>query len=75
MTGDIVPHDIWSTTQDDNTKVIQKTSDAILKHFPTATVIPVLGNHETHPVNLYVLYCIRSIQAFGNNNPNNDGKF
>jgi len=52
MTGDIVPHNVYSTTQADNTKVIQNTAKLILQYFPNMTVVPVLGNHEPHPVNL-----------------------
>lgn len=52
MTGDVVPHNIWSTTRADNSKTIHKVAGMILKHFPNMKVLPVLGNHEPHPVNL-----------------------
>jgi len=51
MTGDLVPHNIWYTEKDHNSHVIRRASSLIYSHFPHATVIPCLGNHEPHPVN------------------------
>lgn len=51
-TGDIVPHNIWSTTSEGVKAVISEINGLIEKKFPNIPVFPCLGNHEAHPVNV-----------------------
>jgi len=53
MTGDLVPHNIWYTNQEENSEIIRDVSAVIRNYFPDTRVIPCLGNHESHPVNFY----------------------
>lgn len=53
-TGDNVPHSVWNTSVESNLLYNQLITDSIKKHFPKAAVYPILGNHEGHPVNVYV---------------------
>jgi len=52
MTGDLVPHNIWTTSISSNIDILVNSSSYIEKYFPRVKVIPVIGNHETHPVNM-----------------------
>lgn len=54
LTGDFVPHNIWNTSITGNIEVLMNASSYIQDYFPRAKVIPVIGNHETHPVNMCV---------------------
>jgi len=54
MTGDLVPHNIWNTDVRQNIETINVATAAIRKYFPKTQLIPVLGNHDVHPVNLWV---------------------
>lgn len=49
-----MPHNVWITSIEDNNKIIKATAEMFMTYLPNAKIIPVLGNHETHPVNLYV---------------------
>ncbi|CAG7826813.1 unnamed protein product, partial [Allacma fusca] len=53
MSGDIVPHTIWSSSIPENTKVIEECSKLIYKYFPNTKVLFLVGNHEAHPVNCF----------------------
>ncbi|ODM96222.1 Sphingomyelin phosphodiesterase [Orchesella cincta] len=53
LTGDFVPHNIWSTSIAGNVETLVNASQYINDFFPRAKVIPVIGNHETHPVNMF----------------------
>jgi hypothetical protein len=46
MTGDLVPHNIWYSTKADNAATIQGVSRVLDEFFPSAIVVPCLGNHE-----------------------------
>ena len=52
MTGDLVPHNVWSTDPEENVQIVRNCSNLIHRYFPNTRVIPVVGNHESHPVNL-----------------------
>ncbi|XP_037951691.1 sphingomyelin phosphodiesterase 1 [Teleopsis dalmanni] len=52
-TGDIVPHNVWSTTKDGNQEMITKISQLIYSKFPEIPVYPCIGNHEPHPTNVF----------------------
>lgn len=53
MTGDLVPHNIWYTDEEENKEIIHQVSQVLYDYFPSTRIIPCLGNHEAHPVNLY----------------------
>jgi hypothetical protein len=52
MTGDIVDHGVWDTSIQKNTESIKKLLTVLKTEFPNTPVYPVLGNHESSPVNL-----------------------
>lgn len=53
-TGDYVDHAVWSTSVTSNKKTIYAV-DALLKNkFKNTPVFPVIGNHESDPVNMSV---------------------
>ncbi|XP_032779473.2 sphingomyelin phosphodiesterase [Daphnia magna] len=52
-TGDLTPHDTWSTDKDENLMIIDRLMTLIQQYFPTIPVYPTLGNHESHPVNTF----------------------
>ncbi|XP_054156915.1 sphingomyelin phosphodiesterase-like [Oppia nitens] len=53
-TGDNIPHDVWNTTQTVNLLHIDAMTNAIKSSFSDKMVFPCLGNHETHPINMYI---------------------
>lgn len=50
FTGDIISHRVWSTTQQGNADLIDKFLKKLKNGF-TVPVYPVLGNHESSPLN------------------------
>ncbi|XP_073820484.1 sphingomyelin phosphodiesterase-like [Musca autumnalis] len=52
-TGDILAHNIWSTSQEGNRELITKIYDLLERKFPGIPVYPCVGNHEMHPVNAF----------------------
>lgn len=50
-TGDIMPHNIWSTTREGNLELISQIYGLLERRFPGIPVYPCVGNHEMHPVN------------------------
>ena len=52
VTGDYVAHDIWRYTKDSNLRVTQIVTQLIKKYNRNhILVVPVIGNHESVPVN------------------------
>lgn len=51
-TGDIISHRVWDTSVDGNQQALTLIYDLLDKYFGNATVLPVLGNHEPHPLNV-----------------------
>ncbi|KAG8239511.1 hypothetical protein J437_LFUL019217 [Ladona fulva] len=51
MTGDLTPHAIWTSSQQENSMIVNRLNHAIQKSFPNTPVYPTLGNHEAHPLN------------------------
>ncbi|RXG55132.1 Sphingomyelin phosphodiesterase [Armadillidium vulgare] len=49
-TGDIVPHNVWSSTRESNLAIINEMADLISEHFPDIPVYPAVGNHEANPI-------------------------
>uniref|UniRef100_A0A1I8QE44 Sphingomyelin phosphodiesterase n=1 Tax=Stomoxys calcitrans TaxID=35570 RepID=A0A1I8QE44_STOCA len=53
QTGDIVPHNVWSTTKESNKEMLTEIHDLIAKKFGDIPVFPIVGNHEPHPANIF----------------------
>ncbi|KAI4503369.1 hypothetical protein M0802_001591 [Mischocyttarus mexicanus] len=53
FTGDIIDHGVWETTLKGNIESLNKNYAEIYKHFKDIPVYPVLGNHESHPLNQF----------------------
>ncbi|KAF7272238.1 hypothetical protein GWI33_014950 [Rhynchophorus ferrugineus] len=53
FTGDIISHRVWSTSEENNAKVITTLMDKFKSGFKVP-VYPILGNHEPSPLNLYI---------------------
>lgn len=59
LTGDVPPHEVWSTLPYNKTQGIETLSyDLLHAHFDTPGLIdtklyPVVGNHEAAPTNLF----------------------
>ncbi|XP_031627934.1 sphingomyelin phosphodiesterase isoform X2 [Contarinia nasturtii] len=52
-TGDLVPHDVWNQTKEENLKIIKDTVKQMSEKFPGVPIFPALGNHESAPVNSF----------------------
>ncbi len=50
-TGDLTPHDVWSTAKEENIMIIDRLMTLMQQYFPGVPLYPTLGNHESHPVN------------------------
>uniref|UniRef100_A0A182PMN7 Sphingomyelin phosphodiesterase n=1 Tax=Anopheles epiroticus TaxID=199890 RepID=A0A182PMN7_9DIPT len=53
FTGDIVHHFTWNTSIETNEVAMRQVFDLMKHTFPGVPLYPVLGNHESHPANLY----------------------
>lgn len=52
QTGDIVPHNVWSTTKEGNKATLKQIHDLIADKFPNIPVYSCIGNHEPNPTNV-----------------------
>ncbi|CAG9841107.1 unnamed protein product [Diabrotica balteata] len=52
FTGDIIDHTVWNTSVQSNTVLINLAYKALKDTFPIP-VFPVIGNHESTPLNIY----------------------
>jgi len=52
-TGDLVPHDVWSTEKAENLDIINRLMTLMRNYFPNTPLYPTLGNHESSPVNTF----------------------
>ncbi|EDV91427.1 sphingomyelin phosphodiesterase 1 [Drosophila grimshawi] len=52
-TGDVPPHNVWSTTRKGNMDMLTEIDALLTEHFPSIPVYPCLGNHEPHPANVF----------------------
>ena len=50
-TGDIVAHDIWQYSRSSNLRYSQLVIDLFRQYSNDKPIVPVIGNHETVPVN------------------------
>lgn len=53
-TGDFVDHFQWASSVDSVKDAIKFVTDTLKNTFGSIPIIPVLGNHDTHPANLFV---------------------
>jgi sphingomyelin phosphodiesterase len=51
MTGDLPPHAIWDSSNEENTHIMKELNNFLRKKFPNITIYPTIGNHEAHPLN------------------------
>ncbi|KAH8271353.1 hypothetical protein KR018_007389 [Drosophila ironensis] len=52
-TGDVPPHNVWSTTKQGNLDMLTEIDDLMAEYFPGTPIYPCLGNHEPHPANVF----------------------
>ena len=50
-TGDLIPHNVWSSDRSENVLIMRKLINLFRQYFPTTPIYPTLGNHEGSPVN------------------------
>ncbi|KYM84646.1 Sphingomyelin phosphodiesterase 1 [Atta colombica] len=53
FTGDIIDHGIWETSIKGNIESLNKSYLQIYETFKNIPIYPILGNHESHPVNQF----------------------
>ncbi|XP_067633003.1 sphingomyelin phosphodiesterase-like [Eurosta solidaginis] len=53
QTGDLVHHMIWGTSEEKNIDMSTKVNILLAEIFQGVPVYSCIGNHETHPVNLF----------------------
>lgn len=53
FTGDIVHHFTWDTTPESNEQSMREVFQLIKDRFAGIPFYPILGNHESHPANLF----------------------
>uniref|UniRef100_A0A182Q2M8 Sphingomyelin phosphodiesterase n=1 Tax=Anopheles farauti TaxID=69004 RepID=A0A182Q2M8_9DIPT len=58
FTGDIVHHFTWNTTVETNEAAMRQVFQLMKRTFPGIPIFPVLGNHESHPANLYAPHTV-----------------
>ncbi|XP_058060620.1 sphingomyelin phosphodiesterase 1-like [Anopheles bellator] len=58
FTGDIVHHFTWNTTVETNEDDMRQVFDLMKRTFPGVPIYPILGNHESHPANLYAPHTV-----------------
>ena len=50
-TGDNAPHDNWRTPGEEVLTATSTITTLLNKHFPGVPVFPVIGNHDSAPIN------------------------
>lgn len=53
FTGDIVDHALWATTKEGIRSSVSRIHNLLDNIFTKVPIFPVIGNHESHPVNLF----------------------
>ncbi|XP_065347089.1 sphingomyelin phosphodiesterase-like [Cloeon dipterum] len=54
FTGDVIDHGTWATSTETNTNAIIYAMTALLNQFPNLKILPIVGNHESHPTHNFV---------------------
>ncbi|XP_025833565.1 sphingomyelin phosphodiesterase-like [Agrilus planipennis] len=52
-TGDTIHHQIWNTSVESNSRDLNQLLLKLNESFPNVPVIPIIGNHEPSPVNVF----------------------
>ncbi|XP_055904920.1 sphingomyelin phosphodiesterase-like isoform X2 [Eupeodes corollae] len=52
-TGDVVDHSVWMTSQEKNSEALKKVNQLFVDVFGDIPVYPLIGNHESHPLNVF----------------------
>jgi len=55
FTGDIPPHNVWNQSRGDQTAAMATFNRYMDTYLPGKMVLPTLGNHESAPVNRYIV--------------------
>ncbi|XP_060523753.1 sphingomyelin phosphodiesterase-like isoform X2 [Cylas formicarius] len=53
FTGDVIDHSVWKASSMENSKQIAYVYQKLASSFPNTPVLPVLGNHEAAPLNVF----------------------
>lgn len=53
FTGDVVDHGVWETSREKNEYRIRYTFGLMKQAFGDVLVLPLVGNHEPHPLNIF----------------------
>ncbi|KAF4523738.1 hypothetical protein B566_EDAN013855 [Ephemera danica] len=53
FTGDIPDHGVWATSLAGNTALFDFVFTEIQTNFPGIPILPIFGNHDPHPLNVY----------------------
>ncbi|CAH1126971.1 unnamed protein product [Ceutorhynchus assimilis] len=53
FTGDIIDHSAWKASKEDNSAEIAYAFQSLKEYFPNVPVLPVIGNHEATPLNVF----------------------
>ncbi|KAM7364421.1 sphingomyelin phosphodiesterase 1-like [Cochliomyia hominivorax] len=53
QTGDIVPHNVWTTSKESNKAMLSQINDLMVEKFPDIPIYSCVGNHEPHPTNVF----------------------
>ena len=57
--GDNINHFVWETTYETNIRINKLVIDTMMRRFgKNVLVVPVVGNHEAHPTNQYVILTV-----------------
>ena len=51
-TGDLVPHDMWDTSKEENIMINDRLLNLMKQYFPNTPLYATLGNHEGSPANV-----------------------
>lgn len=51
FTGDIIDHGVWETSRERNNESFNQILPMLKEAFGEIPVFPILGNHESHPLN------------------------
>lgn len=52
FTGDIVDHAAWMTSPESNLLIQRRVLSLFRQEFGSTPVLPVFGNHESHPIDM-----------------------
>ncbi|KAK3927643.1 Sphingomyelin phosphodiesterase [Frankliniella fusca] len=53
FTGDVIDHGVWETSRGTNVEILRSTFASMKQAFGDVRVLPIVGNHEPHPLNCF----------------------